>query len=125
MRTIVDKLHEEQPDDIRVLACKSFAEIGNLTFVQLSTLRHRGAFSTVSLTFAVCCQLTQHPKSSSQPKISGLLRSWWKVGALTPLIGCLLTSEGNNRRHPFSSFNHETIGWNTSFDHRYNVCQCI
>lgn len=33
-----------------------FQRIGNLTFDQLSNLRHRGAFSTVSLTFATCCQ---------------------------------------------------------------------
>jgi hypothetical protein len=96
MRTIVNKLHQGHPDNIRILADKSFAEIGNLTFIQLSTLRHRGAFSTVSLTFAVCCQLTQHPISGSQPEISGLLRSWWKVCFIIPSIGCLLTNTGNN-----------------------------
>lgn len=34
--------------------------IGNLTFDQLSHLRHRGAFTTVASTFATCCQQTKH-----------------------------------------------------------------
>ncbi|KJZ78987.1 hypothetical protein HIM_01760 [Hirsutella minnesotensis 3608] len=37
-----------------------FERIGNLTFNQLSNLRHRGAFTTVASTFATCCQQTKH-----------------------------------------------------------------
>lgn len=34
--------------------------IGRLTFVQLSNLRHRGAFTNVSATFTACCQQSKH-----------------------------------------------------------------
>ncbi|PHH85172.1 hypothetical protein CDD83_799 [Cordyceps sp. RAO-2017] len=37
-----------------------FERIGNLTFNQLSSLRHRGAFTTVASTFASCCQQAKH-----------------------------------------------------------------
>ncbi|OAA74099.1 HEAT repeat protein [Cordyceps fumosorosea ARSEF 2679] len=34
--------------------------IGRLTFEQLCSLRHRGAFTNVSATFAACCQQSKH-----------------------------------------------------------------
>ncbi|XWW97598.1 hypothetical protein V2A60_005582 [Cordyceps javanica] len=34
--------------------------IGRLTFEQLSSLRHRGAFTNVSATFSACCQQSKH-----------------------------------------------------------------
>lgn len=37
------------------LQFEDYLQIGNLTFNQLAELRHRGAFSTVSRTFAACC----------------------------------------------------------------------
>lgn len=49
-----------------------FQRIGNLTFEQLSSLRHRGAFTTVSLTFATCCQQTKHMEDRP------LLELWYK-----------------------------------------------
>jgi hypothetical protein len=58
-----------------------FKDIGTLTFEQLSNLRHRGAFSTVSYTFTTCCQLTQslgHAFPDS-PDSNNLLRDWYKV----------------------------------------------
>ncbi|KAI9670060.1 MAG: hypothetical protein M1817_004540 [Caeruleum heppii] len=39
-----------------ILDATAFATIGDLSFTQLAELRHRGAFSTVSGTFAACCQ---------------------------------------------------------------------
>ncbi|TVY81647.1 tRNA (cytidine(32)-2'-O)-methyltransferase non-catalytic subunit TRM732 [Lachnellula suecica] len=78
MRTIVNKLSEERPDTSGSHAQNSFAEIGDLSFLQLSTLRHRGAFSTVSLTFAVCCQLTQNYNLGSGTANTDLLWNWWK-----------------------------------------------
>ncbi|KAI5307098.1 hypothetical protein KEM56_004572 [Ascosphaera pollenicola] len=39
----------------RSLTRADFATIGDLSFTQLAELRHRGAFSTVSQTFAACC----------------------------------------------------------------------
>lgn len=58
-----------------------FQDTGYLTFEQLSSLRHRGAFSTVSLTFTTCCQLTQNlpivfPETAGS---NTLLREWYKV----------------------------------------------
>lgn len=58
-----------------------FGDIGNLAFEQLSSLRHRGAFSTVSLTFTTCCQLVEDPlvTSPEAPAEETLLFSWYKV----------------------------------------------
>ncbi len=55
-----------------------FTQVGNITFEQLSSLRHRGAFSTVSLTFGEVCKLTQHKiwQSSIVPQS---LVTWYQV----------------------------------------------
>ena len=53
-----------------------FSERGKLALTQLSQLRHRGAFSTVSLTFAACRQsCSQH----QDPSIRGLPQEWYQV----------------------------------------------
>ncbi|GKT52097.1 uncharacterized protein ColSpa_12278 [Colletotrichum spaethianum] len=57
-----------------------FTAVGSLTFDQLSSLRHRGAFNTVSLSFATCCQLVKHlddPKASHGGDET-LLDIWYK-----------------------------------------------
>ncbi|KAK5664241.1 hypothetical protein OQA88_458 [Cercophora sp. LCS_1] len=72
-----------------------FRDVGYLTFEQLAALRHRGAFSTVSLTFTTCCQLTQRLQSV-YADISGadnLLREWYQ-GALL----CIETQASTTRR---------------------------
>ncbi|KAI5286995.1 hypothetical protein KEM54_006317 [Ascosphaera aggregata] len=56
------------------LTAVDFATIGNLTFTQLAELRHRGAFSTVSQTFATCCQRCG---SASNSDIEALLEDWY------------------------------------------------
>jgi hypothetical protein len=62
---------------------ESFARIGHLSFQQLSSLRHRGAFATVSQTFATCCQQSKHLEPSSQgPKGDDLLDVWYKVSQI-------------------------------------------
>lgn len=56
-----------------------FRKIGNLTFTQLCTLRHRGAFTTVSATFTSCCQQSKH-----LDKVDGtedILIGWYKVSS--------------------------------------------
>lgn len=53
---------------------ESFERIGNLSFLQLSTLRHRGAFSTVSQTFSTCCQQSKHLEAKGE----NLLLTWYK-----------------------------------------------
>jgi hypothetical protein len=52
--------------------------IGELTFDQLSTLRHRGAFSTVSLTFTRCCQITQ-VEGTLRSSLDSHLLDWYQV----------------------------------------------
>ncbi|MCJ1478167.1 hypothetical protein MMC13_006843 [Lambiella insularis] len=49
--------------------------LGNLTLTQLAELRHRGAFSTVSQTFAACCTRCA---MSENPMISGLPTIWYQ-----------------------------------------------
>lgn len=56
--------------------------LGNLTLIQLAELRHRGAFSTVSQTFAACCVRCA---ASKVPVIAGLPSVWYQV-SITPLI---------------------------------------
>lgn len=54
-----------------------FERVGKLTFQQLSDLRHRGAFTTVALTFATCCQMTKGlPETEGEPSI---LDVWYQV----------------------------------------------
>ncbi|KAJ3529859.1 hypothetical protein NM208_g9572 [Fusarium decemcellulare] len=56
-----------------------YERIGNLTFTQLASLRHRGAFTTVALTFSTCCQLVKHVDEgdSSIEGDIGLLAQWY------------------------------------------------
>lgn len=57
---------------------QNFEDIGNLTFDELSNLRHRGAFSTVSQTFTACCQLVQFIPAHQDHAIT-LLNQWYDV----------------------------------------------
>ncbi|KAK0621320.1 putative death-receptor fusion protein-domain-containing protein [Bombardia bombarda] len=72
-----------------------FKDAGDLTFEQLATLRHRGAFSTVSLTFTACCQLTRNLQAVF-PEAAGsenFLREWYKG-----TIDCIMTQASTTRR---------------------------
>lgn len=64
-------------DDTPLLPFDLFEKIGDLAFEQLSSLRHRGAFSTVSLTFTTCCLITQH--KGAGVKMSDKLEEWYDV----------------------------------------------
>ncbi|KAK0736952.1 putative death-receptor fusion protein-domain-containing protein [Apiosordaria backusii] len=72
-----------------------FKKTGYLTFEQLASLRHRGAFSTVSYTFTNCCQLTQNLKIvfPDADESETLLREWYK-GA----VECIMTQASTTRR---------------------------
>lgn len=59
LRSIATKIKIFLPDDTPLLPFELFEQIGNLSFHQLAALRHRGAFSTVSLTFATCCKIAE------------------------------------------------------------------
>ncbi|QSZ28922.1 hypothetical protein DSL72_003429 [Monilinia vaccinii-corymbosi] len=87
MRTVVTKAKDRRHDGSLVMSSELFTKVGNLTFEQLSSLRHRGAFSTVSLTFARCCQLSQCHASSE------LLEVWYK-GSLQ----CIFEQASTTRR---------------------------
>ncbi|KAF4266943.1 hypothetical protein KXV68_002181 [Aspergillus fumigatus] len=54
---------------------EDYEKIGMSSFTQLAELRHRGAFSTVSQTFATCCQRCGQ---SSDPAISALPQRWYQ-----------------------------------------------
>ena len=88
MRLLVESLRAGRSPGTIVPPWEVFAGIGNLTFEQLSTLRHRGAFSTVSLTFTTCCQLTNKLRDvfPQIPESQGLLREWYKVRSLFFLL---------------------------------------
>ena len=52
------------------------AQIGDLLFMQLTDLRHRGAFSTVAQTFAL---LTAKCGQAPEPSMRELLNRWQLV----------------------------------------------
>ncbi len=58
-----------------------FENLGRLCFTQLLELRHRGAFSTVSQTFAVFCRRCV---TSNIPSIRALPEMWYQVCAQSP-----------------------------------------
>lgn len=111
MRLMIGSLRLESAPGVPFPPLNIFRETGSLTFEQLASLRHRGAFSTVSLTFTSCCQLTQRLKNV-YPDISGsdgLLREWYQVGMqdstrpyLTDLVqgavACIETQASTTRR---------------------------
>lgn len=69
-----------------------FSGIGSLTFTQLSTLRHRGAFATVTSTFATCCQMTLSV-ADAFPDISkaeNYLQRWYEASTSAPTLVVLV-----------------------------------
>ncbi|KAI1429341.1 putative death-receptor fusion protein-domain-containing protein [Xylaria sp. FL1777] len=92
MRTIAHNARYDQRHGYLAPSRQTFEDIGNLTFDQLSNLRHRGAFSTVSQTFTTCCQLVQSiPATRDNGR--GLLERWYE-GALN----CIYTQGSTTRR---------------------------
>ncbi|KAI1646324.1 putative death-receptor fusion protein-domain-containing protein [Daldinia loculata] len=91
MRAIASNASHQGPE-LLAPSRANFEAIGVLTFDELSNLRHRGAFTTVSQTFTSCCQLVKwfpHPSSDK----SGFLDQWYE-GALT----CIHTQASTTRR---------------------------
>ncbi|THC95402.1 hypothetical protein EYZ11_005126 [Aspergillus tanneri] len=60
-----------------------YEKIGTTSFTQLAELRHRGAFSTVSQTFATCCSRCG---LSNDPDISELPNQWYQVREVDRMI---------------------------------------
>lgn len=92
LAVIVNKLKLMHTDGAPLLPFDIFRDAGQLTFQQLTTLRHRGAFSTVSLTFAKCCRLAQDI-SVENPVGLALLHEWYQ-GA----VACVYDQVSTTRR---------------------------
>jgi hypothetical protein len=86
MRTIVGNLGFSRAVGFLLPTPEVFRRVGNLAFSQLSTLRHRGAFSSVSLNFTCCCQNARNPHVVSGDAQPSLLENWYK-GALSCIYG--------------------------------------
>ncbi|KAI0145897.1 hypothetical protein F4776DRAFT_382398 [Hypoxylon sp. NC0597] len=92
MRVIASNARQSRAHGVLTPSRQNFERIGRLTFEELSNLRHRGAFTTVSQTFTSCCQLVRYFHNSSNDGLS-LLDEWYK-GALT----CIHTQASTTRR---------------------------
>lgn len=68
------------PDSPDGLQLADFEKVGRASFTQLAELRHRGAFSTVSQTFATCCERCSSSKDGS---IQELPKGWYKEARAT------------------------------------------
>lgn len=68
------------PDGPNGLQLADFEKVGRSSFTQLAELRHRGAFSTVSQTFATCCERSSTSKDAS---IQELPKGWYKEARAT------------------------------------------
>lgn len=60
MKTMILTTRNGGRTDSVTPSAATFRTVGDLTFDQLSNLRHRGAFTTVSSTFTTCCQQSKH-----------------------------------------------------------------
>lgn len=89
LRTLAGFISFKVEDSPPMIAAGEFARIGYLSYEQLSTLRHRGAFSTVSLTFSRVCQLTQSLPLDSSPNAEQLLTKFYEVRSSLHLIASL------------------------------------
>ncbi|KAJ8129317.1 hypothetical protein O1611_g4314 [Lasiodiplodia mahajangana] len=77
LRTIAQNARYDRKQGFLAPSRQNFEDIGNLTFDELSNLRHRGAFSTVSQTFTACCQLVQCIPAHQRDV--DLLQKWWAI----------------------------------------------
>lgn len=93
LRTVVGNLRLGSGAGCLLPTSDVFTAAGNLAFSQLSTLRHRGAFSSVSLTFTCCCQNAHHPAIASPDGEKTLLEAWYE-GTLS----CINTQRSTTRR---------------------------
>lgn len=93
MRTIVGNLRYDRAAGHLLPSPEMFRGAGNLAFTQLSRLRHRGAFSSVSLTFTCCCQHSQSHAVAVSAENQSLLGTWYQG-----TLGCIHTQRSTTRR---------------------------
>ncbi|WZH44845.1 putative death-receptor fusion protein-domain-containing protein [Fusarium acuminatum] len=79
MRILIVPVKQRHPQGRIYPSREVYERIGNLSFTQLASLRHRGAFTTVALTFSTCCQLVKHLNQGQDADESGttLLEQWY------------------------------------------------
>ncbi|KAI1816773.1 hypothetical protein GGS20DRAFT_593980 [Poronia punctata] len=92
MRIVAQNARHSRASGFLSPSRQNFEDIGNLTFEELSNLRHRGAFSTVSQTFTACCQLVQ--SAPAYQDLAPTLLNTWYEGALD----CIYTQGSTTRR---------------------------
>ncbi|KAI0440175.1 putative death-receptor fusion protein-domain-containing protein [Xylaria telfairii] len=92
LRTIAQNARYDRQQGFLAPSRQNFEDIGSLTFDELSNLRHRGAFSTVSQTFTACCQVAQCIPAHQKNGVD-LLKRWYE-GALN----CIYTQGSTTRR---------------------------
>ncbi|KAI1085719.1 putative death-receptor fusion protein-domain-containing protein [Whalleya microplaca] len=92
MRTVANNARHDRKSGFHTTSRHNFETIGKLTFDELSNLRHRGAFTTVSQTFTSCCQLVKYFPAQSHED-SSLLDEWYKG-----TLDCIHTQASTTRR---------------------------
>lgn len=81
-----------------MISAADFEALGTLSFVQLSELRHRGAFSTVAQTFTAFCHRCAAAENET---ISKLPERWYEVMSDGPTAEVIkLTALGNASLYP-------------------------
>lgn len=91
---IVQVLARKAPIGVQgLLSENEFVAMCSTVFMELSNLRHRGAFSAVAQAFAACCsrchQLSHHELLDKFYKVSDDVPSlccWWRKPAAKPVI---------------------------------------
>ncbi|KAL6356365.1 hypothetical protein LRP88_09961 [Fusarium phalaenopsidis] len=78
LRTLILPIKQRSREGKIFPSREVYERIGNLTFTQLASLRHRGAFATVALTFSTCCQLVKHlDQGEAGAEGPDLLETWY------------------------------------------------
>jgi hypothetical protein len=100
---MINKIKSSTQNSFLLFPFELFRAAGNLSFEQLSNLRHRGAFSTVSTTFTKCCQLVQ--EGTSYGRLGDhLLDQWYQVMFWCQIL-CITT---NRHKGTLTCINQQT-----------------
>lgn len=91
MRIVAQNARYDRKQGFLAPSRQNFEDIGSLTFDELSNLRHRGAFSTVSQTFTACCQLVQ--RIPAHQRDANLVKKWYEVSRFRSLDYVSLISD--------------------------------
>ncbi|RTE75329.1 hypothetical protein BHE90_010223 [Fusarium euwallaceae] len=78
MRTLIVPIKQRSREGKIFPSREVYERIGNLSFTQLASLRHRGAFATVAMTFSTCCQQVKHlDQGDTGAEGPDLLETWY------------------------------------------------